>query len=975
MARNFSADYTYHRHFSALRGVDFSSDPSEVSHSHFTHLENMWCDPVTLDGVATEVFPGYRTFARFALPIYGIYRHRVAGEDYLVVHSGENLYRFSERLRNFERTLASISPLPVTVPRTEGCSFSYGDSLCLLIGGKYLMIDKEGTVHTPDGEESLAYAPTTYLNGEPYEQRNLLSDRVRISFSADGPYKQTVGAEGLVFSVYSEADKSCSVCIAERYRGAGCVEIPDTAVIGGEKYTVRRIAAHGFTNMTGLASITLPTTIKAIGACAFLGDSALTSLSLSEGVEQIGAEAFYGCLSLEKLYLGGTSLARVGRDAFAYCLSLKEIRYGGDESAYAAIDMEGETNLHTMDVTVSYQNDVPYDASAVFYRYPLIEKCLSLESITLDGVPLEENFVIFGKEGVRYQAIMEDGLYTHIELTATSDIALIGKRLTATVQVSPIRFSLPSGAVPFGDTGREALCGCTKVVKYDGRVFFTGNPNHPNTVFYSALDDTGVNNPFYIGCLNYFNDGTGAVANRGFLVTGGLLAVLKADAGGEGEIFFHAPSSTGENLIPRIYPTVATAQGMGLLGSAVAFGDEAVFLGKDGLFALERCQNENERVLSPRSSSVNLRLLRERLDGADMAVFEGLLYLLSGGNVYLADKRRRTRHTGGSAEYEWYFLSGIGSYVGDVPVYRYTSYLPPRAAELSLSVHPLVGTVAEGEICSATLSDGTYIYYAENGDGRFPVDTDGERTGGVFSPAEHLCATDEALYFGTKDGSVGCFNTDKRGKAMYRPMQSELYIKSKTGLPIKLNGKLFSLFSEDTVEEREVFYKEGDAYISAGHRTVFCDYKLAVLAEPIGEYETRNRVHRYYYSFAGHAYPALCALATDDGGFPHLSKDTLPLSAALKLKTPEGSRLSVFVRTDRHPFVLCDQISATNADAGDADFSAFDFHSDSFATVPLREKERGWCYKQYLFRADVFRAPFGIFSLSYSFRPSGRIKP
>ena len=975
MARNYSTDYTYHRHFSALRGVDFSSDPSEVSHSHFTLLENMWCDPVTLDGVATEVFPGYRTFARFNLPIYGIYRHRVGGEDFLVVHSGESLYRFSERMRNFERTLSSASPLPVTVPRTSGCSFSYGDSLCLLIGGKYLVIDKGGAVHTLDEDDTLAYVPTTYYNGECYEQRNLLSDKVRLSFSADGPYKQTVGAEGLTFSVYSETEKSCSVCISERYRGAGCVEIPDTAIIGGEKYTVRRIAAQGFANMPGLASITLPTTIRTIGAGAFLGDSALSAISLADGVERIGSEAFYGCFSLEKIYLGGTALTHIGKSAFTYCLSLKEVRYGGDAAAYAAITMEGENNLRTMNVTVSYENSVPFDAGGVFYRYPLSEKCLSLESITLDGVPLEENFVIFGTEGVRCQAIEEEGVFTHIELTATSDTVLTGKRLTVTALVSPVRFSLPQGAIPFGSTGKEAICGCTKAIKYDGRVFFTGNPSYPNTVFYSSLDDTGVDNPFYIGCLNYFNDGTGAVLNRGFLVTGGLLAVLKADTGGEGEIFFHAPASTGENLVPRIYPVVATAQGMGLAGRAVSFGDEAVFLGKDGLFALERCQNDNERVLSPRSSAVNLRLLREKLESADMAVFEGLLYLLVDGKIYLADKRRRTRHTGGSTEYEWYFLSGIGSYAGDTPVYRYTSYLPDKAHELSLSVHSAVGEVAEGVIASATLSDGTYIYYAENEGGRFPVDTDGERTGGNFSPAEHLCATDEALYFGTRGGVVGCFNTDKRGKALYRPMQTELYIKKNTGLPVKLNGKLFSLFSEDMVEESEVFRKEGNAYVAVGRKTVYCDGNLAVLAEPIGESETRNRVHRYYYSFAGHAYPALCALATDDGGFPHLSKDTLPLSAALKLKTPEGSRLSVFVRTDRHPFTLCDNVSATNADAGDTDFTAFDFHSDSFATVPLREKERGWCYKQYLFRGEVFRSPFGIFSLSYSFRPSGRIKP
>jgi hypothetical protein len=81
------------------------------------------------------------------------------------------------------------------------------------------------------------------------------------------------------------------------------------------------------------------------------------------------------------------------------------------------------------------------------------------------------------------------------------------------------------------------------------------------------------------------------------------------------------------------------------------------------------------------------------------------------------------------------------------------------------------------------------------------------------------------------------------------------------------------------------------------------------------------------------------------------------------------------VRTDRHPFAFVETVCATAADAGDADFTAFDFHSDPFASIPLRERERGWCYKQYLFDGRGFRSPFGIYSLTYSFRPAGRIKP
>lgn len=967
--------YTYLRHFNALRGVDLSSAPSEISRSRFAMLENMWCDPASLDGLAAETFPGYRIFARAEGPIHGIFRHRVAGEDFLVVHAKDKLFRFAERLRNFENELSEKAPLSIRVANTPGCAFSYEENLCLLIGGEYLMIDREGKVHTLSQEEGLAYTPMTYFNGEPYEQRNLLTSKVRIGFTADGPYESTVGEEGLLFSVFSEASKTCSVRISSRARTAGRVVIPETVLIGNEKYTVTAIDHRGFENMPGLVSVTIPATVTLIGAQAFYGDSALMTLNLPYSLGAIGKEAFFGCLSLARLYLGASALHSIGTDAFAYCRSLTEIRYGGTQAEYESIPMEGTGTLRDMAVPVSYENNLFYECYAACYRYPLYEPCHAISEVRLGDMCLEENFLPLKDAFVRCHYVMTDDLISAVEVAATDSEALLGKMLTVTAEAVPNVYVGIKDGTPLGEEGKTAVCSATAVGKYDGRVFFTGSPAFPNTVFYSAIDDRGINNPFYVGCLNYFNDGTGCVPNRGFAVTGGMLAVLKGDKGGEGEIFFHTPQSTDKDLIPRIYPTVACTPGTGLAGCVGSFADEAVFLGKEGLLALTRCANEGERALSPRSSAINLQLLRESTENAEMAIFEGLLYLLCEGNVYLANAERRASYGKGVGEYEWYFLKGIGSYAGDAPVYRYTAYLPEGAEELSLRTHACVGAPAKGEIYSATLSSGVRIYYEKSADGNFPVDTDGERTGGRFFPANRLCATDEALYFGTPDGAIGCFNTDKRGQKLYAPMQSELYVLRENGIFQPLNSTLFKFISEDSVTKMTVYRQTDSGYTPEGEEEVFCDGSLAVLARPLGEKEERGRVHRYYYSFAGHAFRAACALAPDDGDIPSAAKDTVPRSAAVKVKTPKGSVFSVFVRTDRHPFALCDRVSATTADAGDLDFSAFDFHGDEFTTYPLREKERGWCFKQYLFSSESFRAPFGIFSLTYSFRPAGRIKP
>lgn len=972
--RSRQENVSYRTTYTALRGVELCSDPSEVSHAHFTALENMWCDPMAGENALTETFPGYRVFARMGAPILGIYSHKVGDRTYLLVHAGTKLYRFDERERNFPLSLSSLSPLPVTVAAEAGCAFTFGEMLCLLIGGEYLCIDKEGGVRSVV-EGDLAYTPTTYYNGVAHEQRNLLSEKAVHTFSADGPYEAAVGEEGLLFTVINEQGKACSVQIGEKHRNAGKVIVPATVTIGTDTYTVTAVAARGFINMPSLASISLPATLKVIGKRAFYGATALRTVSLPASNAAIGEEAFYACLSLERLFLGGEALHTVGARAFAYCSSLKSVRYGGTAEQLAAIDMGEGNPFGSANITLEYENGTVFEDHTAFYRYPIRERCTEVLSVLLGDLALEENFVIEGNILIRYQPKAEEGYIGAVELTVSDAEFLAGKKLSLTLALAPAKFSLSSLAEG-NISGERAVCGCRAVTEYDGRTFFTGNPALPNTVFYSGLDESGVSNPFYIGCLNYFNDGMGSVPNRGFLVTGGLLSVLKADEGGEGTAFFHAPKDTGDRLLPRIYPLASALPGVGLLGDTAYFAEEAIFLSRGGLFALSGYgSDEGERRLSPRSTAVGTRLCKENLTKARMAVFEGLLYLLCDGNIYLADSRRRTRYAAGAYEYEWYLLTGIGSHPGDAPVYRYATPLPYGAEEEGITLHPDIGAVASGEIFSVTHGDSGLLYYAKNEAGRFLVDCDGERQGGTFYPATCLHATDKALYFGTDEGAVGCFNTDKRGQHLYRPVKSIYYISVENGRFLPLNAPIHYFFSEDSIETKGLYCKDGNGYVLMHHAPVFRDGEMAVLAYSLGETLPPNGIHRYFYSYDGHAYRSLCATAMDDGGVLGTAKETLPHSAAVKLRAREGSRVSHYVRTDRHPFLLSEHISVSSADAGDSDFGAFDFHTEDFAIFPLRERERGWSYKQYLFESCEHRAPFGIFSFSYAFRPVGRIKP
>ena len=81
-------DTVYRRHYTSLRGVDFSPSP-EISKSHLADIENMWRDPVAENG-SLESYPGYRVFASLPSPIFGIYHQRV-GEKKLSRRAREKL--------------------------------------------------------------------------------------------------------------------------------------------------------------------------------------------------------------------------------------------------------------------------------------------------------------------------------------------------------------------------------------------------------------------------------------------------------------------------------------------------------------------------------------------------------------------------------------------------------------------------------------------------------------------------------------------------------------------------------------------------------------------------------------------------------------------------------------------------------------------------------------------------------------------
>ena len=480
----------------------------------------------------------------------------------------------------------------------------------------------------------------------------------------------------------------------------------------------------------------------------------------------------------------------------------------------------------------------------------------------------------------------------------------------------------------FTDTTKDAINGCTLITEFDGRVFLSGNPKLPNTVFYTQRDAvTGQNNLFYIGCYNYLNDGTGRTPITAMMTTPTQLIVLKDHVAQGASIYYHygadnpAESKVTRDLQPRIYPRENGVPGVGCLGLACNFLDDPVFLSPNGLEAIGKSQVNLERTLTHRSSYVDARLLNEDLRGAVAAEWEGYLALLvPGGKLYLADGRQRYEHSLGGYQYEWYYWDGIGVYSAQKDRYHYLTQAPegvtvPEWIDDRRSAYKTIRDYVDDDITpdevKLTYNDpekgeieltGHYVVGADDTGSTvaYLVDTDGEKTGGSFQEATALLAVDGCLLFGCKDGSVCVFNTDKRGEDHYIPPED--------------------------------------------------------------------------YTRCGRRYTARCVTISDTCGRTNLVKSTIRNSLVLKTKAFPYAKVDVKVRTDVDPWEPCDTVYAGVADLDYMDFGAFSFNTYDESVAVVRERKKRWLEKQLCFEAECYESPFGIISATFDFKVAGKVK-
>ena len=182
---------------------------------------------------------------------------------------------------------------------------------------------------------------------------------------------------------------------------------------------------------------------------------------------------------------------------------------------------------------------------------------------------------------------------------------------------------------------------------FDNRVFFSGNPDFPNTLWHCSLDD-----PAYCSDLDYYYEGQDNAMVTGLVAGNNALWVFREPSQANTAVFYHTP--TIDSDYGKIYPSTHSSVTTGCVGRAINFNDDIVFFSERGMEGISG-DITTEQVLGHRSSLVDRKMIAEP-DYKDMVLeeWEGYLLVFIGSRVYLADSRAVFTNTD-HGEYEWFY--------------------------------------------------------------------------------------------------------------------------------------------------------------------------------------------------------------------------------------------------------------------------------------------------------------------------------
>lgn len=237
---------------------------------------------------------------------------------------------------------------------------------------------------------------------------------------------------------------------------------------------------------------------------------------------------------------------------------------------------------------------------------------------------------------------------------------------------------------------QNRIAKCTKVVQWDNRLFYTGNPDYPNALFHSEL-----NNPAYVSDLSYYEDGSSDSQIKDICIGSNVLWVFKNNDQNNSNVFYHEAQIDSEQgaIYPRKQGNVET----GCVSNAINFADDIVYLSNKGLEGITTENIDSRQAIAHRSSLIDSKMVNDsNYDKAMMCVYQGYLLVLINSKIFLADSRQKYGNLN-SFEYEWYYWNTANINMSIIKEYKDSLYFGSNDGKIYI----LDGTNDDGNIINS----------------------------------------------------------------------------------------------------------------------------------------------------------------------------------------------------------------------------------------------------------------------------------
>lgn len=232
--------------------------------------------------------------------------------------------------------------------------------------------------------------------------------------------------------------------------------------------------------------------------------------------------------------------------------------------------------------------------------------------------------------------------------------------------------------ITFSKTGlnyKERILNCTLVCEFDNRIFFSGNPDYPNTIFHCELND-----PRYVRDTAYYECGLDLAPIKTIIPGNGVLWALKDINQNTSSVYYLTPSL--DETYNKIYPINNGSITLGCASTGINFNDDIVFFSNKGLEGISSNAMYSEQILQHRSSMVDSKMLLEaEYKNVKLAEWEGYLLCLINSHIYLADSRQKFQNNSNDIEYEWFYWEMPFS-ITFIKEYRGNLYLGNNSGQL-----------------------------------------------------------------------------------------------------------------------------------------------------------------------------------------------------------------------------------------------------------------------------------------------------